>query len=1059
MKKLFSGLLNYSGTTRLLIVVTVLTLLTLQSRQQLHGEGSPQFKPDTTKTTYLMILNNQTTYGTFAGYSATDTNRLYIRINNASTERIYFGIGQRTSGTSWYFRVKDPNGNIVYGPTLVPTSGTGFISYHKQAIAGPNVFNAQGYSPIVITPTAGVNGNYYIEFNKGSGTVVANNEEIGLGIFDITVGIPSTLTTSPGRVFSYNWSFNTDSYANQFYGSFYIYGADSSVTNVNLNGIKPYKFRVSCNSYGTLTSGSAAAKRRSQLGFHVPPELKLFLRDPEITAFPSGSLIFLNGAVTLSGCTRDSLCISVNLVKRSDVTLLIDRNNNGIYNAGTADRLLFFQGVDPGPQCLPWDGKDGLGAYIAPGTPVKIYVNVESGEVNLPIFDVESHPSGYSMSVVRPASALFVDSLFFDDALVGGSTNLTGCAFPCHTWVSNPANSESNTIGNNNTINTYWFARKQSILVNLTMPDYLTTNAGPNQNLCVGTAGQDTVQLSGSIVYSLAAYNGSKKWTSLGTGTFLPNDSTFNAKYVPSAADINAGSVTLLLRPRYACTNPIDTVVITLRKTPQLSATASNVNCFGQATGGVSLTVSNSTAPYTYNWSNGSSSQNLSGVASGTYTVTVTSANGCTAVISRTITQPGAALASSAGAITNINCFGQTNGAAVLNVSGGTAPYTYNWSNGSTTQNLTGVGAGNYTVTVTDLLGCTSTTSSVSISGPAAALTSSVNAITNVACRNVATGAITINVSGGTSPYTYLWSNGALTQNISSLAAGTYSVTITDSHGCTSVESSTITQPAAVLSGNAVVSQQVSCFDGSNGSITLSISGGTSPYSYNWSNGQSTQNLSGVTSGTYTVTATDANGCTTVHSATVTQPVAALNSSIGSSQNINCFGGNNGNINLNVSGGTSPYTYVWSNGQLTQDLSGLSSGTFTVTVTDANGCTSSLNTTLTQPVAALSSSLSITQNVNCFGGNNGAIDISVSGGTAPYSYNWSSGQSTQDISGLASGNYTVTITDANGCTSQKNGTVSQPAAALNGSTNVVSSVSCFGGADGQVSLSVNGGTA
>lgn len=215
-----------------------------------------------------------------------------------------------------------------------------------------------GYSPIVITPSAGVAGDYYIEFNYGSGTAVSNNREIGLGIFDITVGKPSAGTVSPGRVFSYNWSFNTDSYANPFYGSFYIYGADSSVTTVNLNGIKPYKFRVSCNSFGALNTGNSTVDRRSQTGFHVPPELKLFLRDPDLVAFPNGTTQFINGAITLEGCTRDSLCLQINLVKKSDVTILIDRNNNGVYNPGTADRLLLYAGVDPGPNCLPWDGKD-----------------------------------------------------------------------------------------------------------------------------------------------------------------------------------------------------------------------------------------------------------------------------------------------------------------------------------------------------------------------------------------------------------------------------------------------------------------------------------------------------------------------------------------------------------------------------------------------------------------------------------------------------------------------------------------------------------------------------
>ncbi|MEP7171552.1 MAG: hypothetical protein ABI855_19430, partial [Bacteroidota bacterium] len=360
------------------------------------AEGVEQYKPDTTKTTALMILNTEPTYGTFASYSASDTNRLFIHINNAATEKIYFGIGGRSTNSDWYFRIKNPNGTVIYGPALLPTAAgqQGFIQYYKQAIVGPNVIGAQGYNGFAITPTAGLAGNYYIEFNKGSGTTETFNAEIDFEIFDVAVINTSSNTETQGRLFSYNWSFNTSSYANAFYGSFYIYGTDSSVTKVDMNGIKPYKFRVSCNSFGTSRTGSRSFDRRSKLGFAVLPELRVFLRDPDLTAYPSGLMIFMNGAVTLTRCVKDSICINVNLTKSADVTIFIDRNGNGVYNPGTADIKLFFPATPAGPNCLFWNAKDGLGNYVAPGSAIAATINISVGEVDLPMFDVENHETG-----------------------------------------------------------------------------------------------------------------------------------------------------------------------------------------------------------------------------------------------------------------------------------------------------------------------------------------------------------------------------------------------------------------------------------------------------------------------------------------------------------------------------------------------------------------------------------------------------------------------------------------------------------------------------------------
>ena len=274
---------------KLMTASLLFALFLMVSHDKVYADGSPQFKPDTTKATNLMILNTQTTYGTFAGYSANDENRLYVRINNPAQEKIYFGIGQRSTNTNWYVRIKDPNGNIIFCLQLLPTSNAqGFIRYHSQAIAGPNVINAAGYNGFVCNPTVGLSGAYYIEFNKDNGTTTSNNTELSLGIFDVTVVNTSTNTKITGRLFSKNWGFNTESYSNPFFGSFFIYGQDSSVTKVDLNGIKPFKFRVSCNRFGTTNTGNATNDRRSKTGFSVPVEYRLFLTDPDILAYPNG---------------------------------------------------------------------------------------------------------------------------------------------------------------------------------------------------------------------------------------------------------------------------------------------------------------------------------------------------------------------------------------------------------------------------------------------------------------------------------------------------------------------------------------------------------------------------------------------------------------------------------------------------------------------------------------------------------------------------------------------------------------------------------------------------
>ena len=213
------------------------------------------------------------------------------------------------------------------------------------------------------------------------------------------------------------------------------------------------------------------------------------------------------------------------------------------------------------------------------------------------------------------------------------------------------------------------------------------------------------------------------------------------------------------------------------------------------------------------------------------------------------------------------------------------------------------------------------------------------------------------------------------------------------------------------------------CTGTSSGSINLTVSGGTSPFTFLWNNGATTEDISGIPSGNYNVTVTDAGGCTANASTTITElPPMILSAAV---TNVSCFGASSGSINLTVSGGTSPFTYLWSNGSTSEDLASVIAGNYNVTVTDANTCTATINATVGQPVI-INASITVT-NSSCFGGANGSINLTVSGGTGPYSYSWSNGATSEDLTGLSAGTYIVNITDSGGCTASASATITQPA--------------------------------
>lgn len=433
--------------------------------------------------------------------------------------------------------------------------------------------------------------------------------------------------------------------------------------------------------------------------------------------------------------------------------------------------------------------------------------------------------------------------------------------------------------------------------------------------------------------------------------------------------------------------------------------------CVGGTNGTASVNVTDGFPPYTYVWTaNGQTTTAATGLSEGLYYVNVTDDIGCSSSFAVSINNP--APISLASSSTQAGC-GLTNGTASVTVaSGGTAPFTYSWTNGSTTANATGLGYGMYMVQASDVNGCTSSMG-VSIS-EANASSVALTSITNASCNTGSNGSINITVTGGTPPYVYAWSNGSTVQDPTGLAAGTYSVLVTDGGSCVATFNATVTQPNAVVVSTSVMNAPT-CgnFDGST---SASAAGGTGAYTYLWDSNalnQTTQIASGLPAGSYSVVITDANGCSGTAVASLSNSNAPVISAVVS--DVSCFGGSNGSVNLTVVGGTPGYIYTWNVGPPqtnNQDVSGLVAGTYFVSVKDAKQCFSYQLYTITQP--AVLTATATNTGATC-GNNDGIATASVSGGNAGFTYAWSGGQSTQTATGLALGNYTVTVTDNKGC--------------------------------------------
>lgn len=507
-------------------------------------------------------------------------------------------------------------------------------------------------------------------------------------------------------------------------------------------------------------------------------------------------------------------------------------------------------------------------------------------------------------------------------------------------------------------------------------------------------------------VVPVTSCNSPAGWATLGTGTNM----TAPGGWTQIQVTDNTGNSTIITPGSVpACgSNPCSGITITGSVSAQ-----TNVSCFGGNNGAATVTGSGGTAAYTYTWTPGSlNGGTQSSLSANVYTVNISDANGCTGTTSVTITQPSSALAAST-TTTPATC-GSNNGTATVTPTGGTSGYTYAWSpSGGSSATASNLASGSYSVTVTDANGCTTTASATvgSNGGPSISLTNS----SDVTCNGDNDGSATVSGSGGTGTLTYNWTPGNLTGTTqSALAADTYTVTVTDQNGCANSTTVTINEPTAVTLTQGTITP-ANC-GASDGSATVTGSGGTGALTYAWTPNVSTSaSATNIAAGSYTVTATDQNGCQATVNFTVSS-IGGPTVSISSSSDASCFGTNDGSATATATGGTSPYTYSWSpSGGSTDTATGLAAGNYTVTVTDNTGCIGTASVTIGSPTA-----ISITETItdaSC-GNSDGQISVTATGGSGPYTYSWSpNGENTSSITGLSAGNYSVTVTDANSCSS------------------------------------------
>jgi len=540
----------------------------------------------------------------------------------------------------------------------------------------------------------------------------------------------------------------------------------------------------------------------------------------------------------------------------------------------------------------------------------------------------------------------------------------------------------------------------------------------------------------------------------VGPYTFAWNDGQTSA----TATGLVMGAYDVIISDANNCSETLQVDV--LEPAPIfVTLTADSVSCFNVSDGAMNVDYMGGVGQATFSWTGPgaytSTDQNITGLAAGNYCVIVTDENACTATQCFDV-GASAPIVLSTPTSTMPFCVGSNEGTATITPSGGSEPYNYLWSDGQTTEVAIGLPSGNIDVVITDANGCTITESILVGTPPAITLTMT-SSMTS--CANTNDGSALAFASGGTgTSFAYQWDSNTGSQttgNATGLIAGNYCVTVVDNNGCSADACIDIESSDPVLI-NAAFETPVSCFGDNDGQAEVAVSGGSGAgtYMYTWNdaNVQFQNPAVMLAAGNYTVIVTDANGCTETASVEVTQPdtLTVTTTAIDAT----CFQGTNGSATAIPDGGTMPYDFAWSDFQSTETAANLDAGFYGVTVTDNNGCSAFTSVAVSEPTSAVSVSLDQTQ-IGCFAANDGQAQVVANGGTAGYTYDWSNGSSTDMAVGLDSIEYSVTVTDALGCTVEEEISITEL-------DEIIINVAfvepvCFGQSNGQLGVNIISG--
>jgi hypothetical protein len=621
-----------------------------------------------------------------------------------------------------------------------------------------------------------------------------------------------------------------------------------------------------------------------------------------------------------------------------------------------------------------------------------------------------------SINIATPAAALSITTITKTDPLCNGSSNgsftivAAGGTAP-YQYSSNGSTYVSSNVLSGLSANAYTLRVRDAngCIVN-SSSQTLSNPAVLSFNTTSTTPQSCATVVDGTI--SVNAIGGT------GTKQYSINGSTFQSSGLFNT--LAAGNYTVTVRDANLCTSTTPVTVGTVPAVDGIISQTAFINCFGQSTAALSVSASGGTSPYTYAWSNGSTTTSAIGLPAASHNVTITDNKGCSATKSFVVTQPSSLATTLTASNYNgfgVTCLGATNGLINQTVTGGTAPYTYAWSNGATAKDITSLPSGFYSVNVSDSRGC-ATSGSVTLTAPTA-VSVSLNTKTDVSCFNGNNGVVNMLGSGGTGVYTYSRDAGTNWQGSSSfstLAANTYTILIRDQNNCQAQTTVNIAQPPLL---SVAVSNIIDATCGNaNGSAVALGSGGSGTIVYSWRNASNnlvsnTATLNNAASGTYTIMVQDQNACTATANASISSTSGAQ-FSVTSITGVTCPTALNGGAQVVIDNGQAPFTTSWGNGESGLNATGLAGGTNSVMVRDGNGCEVIKTFTVPSPSPVSIASLQITPPL-CAGTNTAGIQVQITGGTGAYNYAWDGVAGSASLNNIQPGTYQLRVRDAFAC--------------------------------------------